>query len=138
MVSDDQQLQAQRILVRRMLAFAHMDATNLARKAGVAPSTLTRFLNDPNVKRGLTGPTLEKLSKVVGFPFPIEDPLLPGDVVEPAAETPPLSQPALNYVVEHLDQVRLLTLWEMLDASEKQAVLRYLKQLIRPQRADSP
>jgi hypothetical protein len=70
---DDQQA-AVRDLIRRMMDKTGLDATGLARLAGIAPSTLSRFLYQP-VKHLLTARTLAKLSKVSGVPVPVGSPL---------------------------------------------------------------
>lgn len=57
---DPQQI-AQRELVRTMLARTGLTPTELARKAGLTPSTLTRFLNG-QVKHALSARTLDALS----------------------------------------------------------------------------
>lgn len=71
---DDQQA-AIRDLIRRMMVETGLDATGLARLAGIAPSTLSRFLYQP-VKHLLTARTLAKLSKVSGVPVPVGSPLI--------------------------------------------------------------
>jgi len=71
---DDQQA-AIRDLIRRMMDVTGLDATGLARAAGIAPSTLSRFLYQP-VKHLLTARTLAKLSKVSGVPVPLGSPLI--------------------------------------------------------------
>lgn len=73
---DDQQA-AIRDLIRLMMEKTGLDPTGLARSAGVAPSTLTRFLNQP-VKHLLTARTLAKLSKASGVPVPVGSPLTTG------------------------------------------------------------
>jgi plasmid maintenance system antidote protein VapI len=77
---DDQQA-AIRDLIRLMMEKTGLDPTGLARSAGVAPSTLTRFLNQP-VKHLLTARTLAKLSKVSGVPVPVGSPLTTGSEQE--------------------------------------------------------
>jgi transcriptional regulator with XRE-family HTH domain len=70
---DDQQA-AVRDLIRQMMEKTGLDATGLARAAGIAPSTLSRFLYQP-VKHLLTARTLAKLSEVSGIPVPVGSPL---------------------------------------------------------------
>lgn len=48
-----------------------LDLTNLARRAGVSSTTLTRFRNDPRYRNSLSGRTLKKLSDVSGIPLPM-------------------------------------------------------------------
>jgi phage repressor protein C with HTH and peptisase S24 domain len=47
-----------------------LDLTNLARRAGVSSTTLTRFHNDPHYNNSLSARTLKKLSDVTGIPLP--------------------------------------------------------------------
>jgi SOS-response transcriptional repressor LexA len=47
-----------------------LDLTNLARRAGVSSTTLTRFHNDPGYTNSLSARTLKKLSDVTGIPLP--------------------------------------------------------------------
>lgn len=61
----DPQQELQREMVRRMCAETGLDLTNLARQAGVAASTLTRFMNKP-VKNLLSARTIAKLERVAG------------------------------------------------------------------------
>src|ERR1035441_4845347 len=71
----DEQQAAVRDLIRRMMDETGLDATGLARAAGIAPSTLSRFLYQP-VKHLLTARTLAKLSRVSGVPVPVGSPLI--------------------------------------------------------------
>lgn len=71
---DDQQA-AIRDVLRNMMEATGLDPTGLARLAGVSPSTLTRFLNQP-VKHLLTARTLAKLSQASGVPVPAGSPLI--------------------------------------------------------------
>jgi len=48
-----------------------LDATNLARKAGLVPSTLNRFMNKP-VTHLLSGRTLAAISKASGVSVPLD------------------------------------------------------------------
>lgn len=47
-----------------------LDLTNLARRAGVSSTTLTRFHNDPRYTNSLSARTLKKLSDATGIPLP--------------------------------------------------------------------
>lgn len=58
-----------RDLIRSMIDKTGMDATGLARAAGLAPSTLSRFLYQP-VKHLLTARTLAKLARISGVAVP--------------------------------------------------------------------
>lgn len=63
------QQEAVRDLVREMLRATGLKPTQLARRAGVVPSTLTRFLNG-DVKHILSLSSLYKLSEVSGIAVP--------------------------------------------------------------------
>lgn len=75
MMDIDDQREAIRDLVRRMMEKTGLDATGLARAADVAPSTLSRFLYQP-VKHLLSARTLAKLSEASGVPVPVGSPLV--------------------------------------------------------------
>lgn len=66
-----------------------LDLTNLARRAGVSSTTLTRFHNDPRYTNSLSARTLKKLSDVTGIPLPPSLGGAPGG-------TSPLPSGALN------------------------------------------
>ncbi|MBX9594311.1 MAG: helix-turn-helix domain-containing protein [Roseomonas sp.] len=65
---DDQQL-ATKALVEEMLRATGLTPSELAQRAGLAASTLTRFLNKP-VKHTLSARTLDKLSRISGVAIP--------------------------------------------------------------------
>ena len=67
-----------------------LDLTNLARRAGISSTTLTRFHNDPGYTNSLSARTLKKLSDASGVPLPAS---LGG---APGAMTAPRAQNALN------------------------------------------
>lgn len=56
--------------VAALLRETGLDLTNLARRAGVSSTTLTRFHNDPNYTNSLSARTLKKLSDATGVPLP--------------------------------------------------------------------
>ena len=60
----DRMAEADRELIQRLTSFAGISASELARRAGLTPSTLTRPLNQP-VKHRLSAPTLDKLKETV-------------------------------------------------------------------------
>ena len=62
---DDHKARTQQ-LVREMMARTGKTATELARMVGVAPSTLTRFMNQPGSKYTLSARTLAKLVEATG------------------------------------------------------------------------
>jgi DNA-binding Xre family transcriptional regulator len=100
---------AQRDLIRQMMDHSGLDATNLARAAGLTPSTVTRFMNRP-VKHALSARTLERLRSA-------------------SALSPRLEQP--DYVSDQPDQVAFLALWEELNLAEKVATVRFMVATLR-------
>lgn len=62
---------AQRAYVRDAMEVTGLDATNLARRAGLSPSNLTRFLNTPDGKYLLSTRTLSAIAAVSGLPIAI-------------------------------------------------------------------
>lgn len=66
---DDHKARTQ-ALVREMMARTGKTATDLARMVGVAPSTLTRFMNQPGTKYTLSARTLAKLVEATGVQVP--------------------------------------------------------------------
>jgi transcriptional regulator with XRE-family HTH domain len=58
-----------RALIREMVRTTGLSLTPLARKAGLVPSTLTRFMN-ADVTHLLTLRTFQKLSRASGVPIP--------------------------------------------------------------------
>lgn len=101
-----------RDLLRLMMEVSGHDASSLAREAGMAPSTLTRFLNKP-VKHLLTARTLAKLSQVTGVPVPVGAPQMT------AAER------------------ELLAGFRATDQQGREMALRFVRSL-RPPSADEP
>lgn len=71
--------------VRAVLAYLGVTATQLARKAGIAPSTLHRPLNEPDWNGLLSGRTLEAIADVSGL-RPYEYPARMRGMVEPEAQ----------------------------------------------------
>lgn len=63
--------EAIRQYVRAVMAETGLDATTLARRVGLAPSTLTRFLNDTRASHTLSTRTLQKLSAYSALPLPM-------------------------------------------------------------------
>lgn len=64
--------------IRQVCAFLGTTPSALARQAGVAPSTLTRFLNDETGTSGVSQRTLEALSRASGVPV-LQMPLKRGE-----------------------------------------------------------
>lgn len=56
--------------IRDICADLDIKVTELARRAGVNPSTLTRFMNDPKYKPNLSDTTLQKIADAVRRPLP--------------------------------------------------------------------
>lgn len=105
----DVQRAAQRDLIRRMLAAVPGSTpTSLARAAGLAPSTLTRFLSQP-VDHLLSARTLDKLLRASGLP--------------------PLQ--AERQLSHDPEEVMILRIWRALDRDDKIAVLRVLANMAR-------
>jgi transcriptional regulator with XRE-family HTH domain len=61
----DEHQKAAREMITRMLDATGLDPTGLARKAGLSPSTITRFMNSP-VKYTISTKTLQKLAAAAG------------------------------------------------------------------------
>lgn len=61
---------AARAYVRQVLARTGWDGTTLARRAGLAPTTVTRFLNNSSVKHSLSARSLAKIAGASGLPLP--------------------------------------------------------------------
>ena len=55
--------------VRAVLAWKGWTATEFARRAGVVPSTLNRFLNDPDATHSLSRKTIQLLERQAGLAF---------------------------------------------------------------------
>lgn len=62
----------QKAYVRAAMEATGLDATNLARNAGLSQTTLSRFLNAPNGKYLLSVRTLSAIAAVSGLPVPTE------------------------------------------------------------------
>lgn len=62
---------AQRKRLAALVESSGLDLSTLARRAGLAPSTLTRFMNG-RVKHALSARTLDKLTGVVGGAAPVD------------------------------------------------------------------
>jgi len=67
---DADQREVRQIVARMLRAAGDLTPTELAHKAGVAASTLTRFMNNEGVKHTLSTRTLRKLSSVSGVMLP--------------------------------------------------------------------
>lgn len=63
----DEVKSAQRAYVQCICDKLGITYTELARRAGIAPATLTRFMNDPRYKHSLGAKTLHKIEQVAGF-----------------------------------------------------------------------
>lgn len=68
----DSQADAVRAYLAQVCDAMEMDLTNVAREAGLAPSTLTRFQNKPEVKHIPSLRSLSSVSAVSGIPLPPE------------------------------------------------------------------
>jgi hypothetical protein len=113
----DAQQAATRALVLKMLDETGYDPTTLARKAGVATSTVTRFLNAP-VKWTLSARTLAKLSVVSGIPVPMG---VPSDGAEPRGE-----------FVHDREELAWLELWRRMTDDTRGAAITFLDKIAPP------
>lgn len=59
-----------RAWLKKVLEESGLEGATLARRAGLAPSTVNRFLNDPKASHSLSARTLYKISQAVGIPLP--------------------------------------------------------------------
>lgn len=71
MTGDDYQTAARRYL-ESVLKQTGLTATEVARRVGLASTTLTRFLNDPDWKHTLSARTLAKIEQHTGHALPAE------------------------------------------------------------------
>ena len=62
---------AQRAYVQEICDRLNIKYTELARRAGVSPATLTRFMNDKRYKHALTAKTLHKIESATGVRAPV-------------------------------------------------------------------
>lgn len=80
--------------IQSVLDQLEITPTELARRAKLASTTLTRFLNDPDVKHALSTRTLVKISQATGVPLPQR---LASNIAEPINARPPTkTRGALN------------------------------------------
>ncbi len=70
--------------VRAVISYLGISATQLAKRAGIAPSTLQRPLNDPNYTGMLSGKVLSAVASVANLK-PLEFPVRPIGLGEPEA-----------------------------------------------------
>jgi phage repressor protein C with HTH and peptisase S24 domain len=68
----DRHQEAARHYVQTILDATGLDASTLARRVGLTPSTLTRFLNDARTVHSLSARTLSKLADYSQMPLPRE------------------------------------------------------------------
>ena len=118
-MSEDNQLAATRAVLRQMMDASGVDdATQLARRAGIAHTTLTRLMStkpigdNPGVTWALSAKTWMKLSEASGVPVTFV-----GDRILASA------QPGDRYVVQDPRQVRLLRFWDLLGPTEQELIL---------------
>ncbi len=64
-VMGDPDQEAARTIIREMCRITGLSPTGLAKAAGLRPSTITRFLNNPSVTHTLSMRTMRKLEAVV-------------------------------------------------------------------------
>ncbi|MFM2092088.1 MAG: hypothetical protein RLZZ127_2577 [Planctomycetota bacterium] len=68
----DRHQEAARRYLQQVLEATGLDASTLARRVGLTPSTLTRFLNDPRTAHSLSARSLSKLADYSQIPLPRE------------------------------------------------------------------
>jgi SOS-response transcriptional repressor LexA len=68
----DEHQRIARDYVRSVLRETGWEATTLARRAGLAPTTITRFLNSPKVTHSLSARSLAKVAAASGLALPAE------------------------------------------------------------------
>jgi hypothetical protein len=112
------QLEATRAVLRQMmLATGDPNPTQLAKRAGVTHTTLTRIMKDdeagPDVTWALSGATWMKLSGASGVPVT----LLGEKILVPGLE------PGDSYIIKDRVQARLLRFWDRLSEEGKDLVL---------------
>jgi transcriptional regulator with XRE-family HTH domain len=105
-----------RARLEQLLSLTGLDATSLAREAGVSHTTVTRFLNDPRHKYVLSHRTLTKLEdaarRLIGSAA--SQPLRPG--------TPPSSR-----LVNDPEQLAVLDLWLSIPRRDRMRVMRMIQ-----------
>lgn len=117
-----------RAWLNQALAKTGLKPAQLARAAGLAPSTITRFLNNPGHKFNITVNTADKIDAVVSQ--------LLRDVGQPNS-LPPF--PRINLPMGSLDEVeeaRLLGLIRRLTRDEAEIVAGLISKLVANRRPD--
>ena len=100
-----------RQFVKRLLELSGLKPTQLARKADLAPTTVTRFLNSKDAKHTISARTLIKLVEASGLTWPIL-----------SAE----------------DQNSIWPLWQRMPPSERRVAVEILRGLLRAKGIDYP
>jgi transcriptional regulator with XRE-family HTH domain len=100
-----------RQMVLRVAKATGLTPTALARKAGITPSTLTRFLNGRDVTHALSTRTLAKVMAVGGF----------------KSDARPAAADHLSDLAKNGDELALLELWSEMDRDERDFVLRVIR-----------
>lgn len=110
-----------RLLIERYLNETRLDPSTLARMAKLAPSTITRFLNNPEFTSIPSTRTLEKLERAValwrlGGTSPDLRPHSPG------AEK-------IGRLVEQPEQLAWLRIWDEMSPADRKRALLILRAL---------
>lgn len=111
---DKGQLETVRLVISEMIRAAGVaDATSLARKAGLAHTTLTRLFSEDAINWSISANTWQKLSAASGVPVTF----LGDKIVIPSFE------PGDRYIVKDPVEIRLLRFWNLLGPEEKDFVV---------------
>lgn len=116
---------AQQDYVRRAMEATGLDATNLARRAGLSSPTLTRFLNAPDGKYLLSVRSLSSIAAVCGLPLSAD-----ATGFEAVDETRHLSDEERQSIA-----AEAFELLRRLPRSEQERYLEYLRVDIRRMKA---
>jgi hypothetical protein len=105
----EQQKAEQRLYIQKIVAATGLDYTNIAKKAKLSVSTITRLMNDPSHPNPLTSHTMAKL----GARF---DSVISGVAAKTGVS------PVVGQTIEDRDEVALLTFWRSLSPEGKNLV----------------
>ena len=105
----------------QVMAETRLDLTGVARRAGVQPSTLTRFYNNPDHPHILSTRTLTRISDTTGVPFPGQSPKVNPPSPLPALQTGEHDLTAPGHPVNSPDGIPLIL--ELVDALISKALL---------------
>lgn len=110
-----------RLLIEGYIAETGLDPSTLARLAGLAPSTITRFLNSPEFTSIPTTRTLEKLERAVD--------LWRQSIHRRDAGSKPAPAEQLGRFVQEREELAWLRIWDEMDAADRQRAVLILRAL---------